>query len=84
MGITLFAFVYGNVPFYDRNIVALYNKIRNESVSFPEKPFITEKLKELIRKMLIKDPAKRIILPEIKVSLCHRLYLMLKYTYMDI
>lgn len=69
MGITLFAFVYGNVPFYDENIVALYNKIRNQSVEFPETPSTTEKLKELIRKMLIKDPSRRITLPEIKVIL---------------
>lgn len=68
MGVTLFAFVYGNVPFYDENIVALYNKIRNQSVEFPETPPTTEKLKELIKKMLIKDPSRRITLPEIKVS----------------
>lgn len=84
MGITLFAFVYGNVPFYDENIVALYNKIRNQSVEFPETPPITEKLKKLIRKMLIKDPSQRITLPEIKVctylantkkmSLCERTF----------
>lgn len=71
MGITLFAFVYGNVPFYDDNIVALYNKIRNQPVEFPEIPVVTEKLKELIRKMLIKEPSKRITLPEIKVVVFH-------------
>lgn len=68
MGVTLFAFVYGKVPFYDENIVALYSRIRHQAVEFPQAPFITEKLKNLIKKMLIKDPGRRITLPEIKVG----------------
>lgn len=68
MGITLYSFVFGKVPFYDENIVALYSKIRHQSVEFPTAPKITDKLKILIRKMLVKDPGKRITLPEIKVD----------------
>lgn len=68
MGITLFAFVYGKVPFFDENIVALYTKIRSQTVVFPELPTVSENLKSLITKMLIKDPNQRITLPEIKVS----------------
>lgn len=68
MGITLFAFVYGKVPFYDDNIVALYAKIKNHPVVFPESPKISEELKSLITKMLVKDPNKRITLSEIKVK----------------
>lgn len=67
MGITLYAFVYGNVPFHDENIVALYSKIRHQFVEFPAEPVVSDKLKNLIRRMLIKDPNKRITLPEIKV-----------------
>ncbi|KAJ8971251.1 hypothetical protein NQ314_000792 [Rhamnusium bicolor] len=66
MGVTLYAFVYGQVPFFDSNIVGLYSKIRHQSVEFPEKPKVSEDLKDLIRKMLVKDPNKRITLPEIK------------------
>ncbi|EFA12336.2 Ovarian-specific serine/threonine-protein kinase Lok-like Protein [Tribolium castaneum] len=66
MGITLYAFVYGQVPFYDNNIIGLYSKIRHEPVRFPDSPAIPEQLKDLIRKMLVKDPSKRITLPEIK------------------
>lgn len=69
MGITLFAFVYGKVPFYDDNILALYAKIRNQTVLFPETPLVSDNLKALITKMLIKDPNKRITLPEIKGDL---------------
>ena len=67
MGITLFAFVYGQVPFHDDNIVALYSKIRHQPVTFPQLPAISSKLKDLIENMLVKDPVKRIVLPDIKV-----------------
>lgn len=68
MGITLYAFVYGHVPFHDDNIVALYSKIRHQSVEFPHEPSVSDRLKNLIRRMLIKDPNKRMTLPEIKVD----------------
>lgn len=67
MGITLYAFIYGQVPFYDDNIVGLYSKIRHQSVEFPQTAIISAQLKDLIEKMLVKDPTKRITLPEIKV-----------------
>ncbi|XP_049824391.1 calcium/calmodulin-dependent protein kinase kinase 2 isoform X6 [Aethina tumida] len=67
MGITLYAFVYGKVPFYDENKIGLYSKIRSQPVEFPDKPEISDELKDLIRKMLIKDPTKRITLAEIKL-----------------
>lgn len=66
MGITLYAFVYGRVPFHDENVIGLYSKIRNQQVAFPEKPAISEELKDLIGKMLVKDPSNRITMPEIK------------------
>ncbi|KAJ8957933.1 hypothetical protein NQ318_001930 [Aromia moschata] len=66
MGVTLYAFIYGQVPFYDDNIIGLYSKIRHQAVEFSEKPKISEDLKDLIRQTLVKDPNKRITLPEIK------------------
>jgi len=68
MGITLYALVYGHVPFKDENIISLYNRIKNHPVEFPSAPSISSKLKNLISNMLIKDPKKRITLPEIKVD----------------
>ncbi|XP_073999729.1 calcium/calmodulin-dependent protein kinase kinase 2-like isoform X2 [Rhodnius prolixus] len=67
LGITLFAFVYGHVPFQAESIPALYNKIRTEDLIFPKESVISESLKDLISKMLFKDPVKRINLHEIKV-----------------
>ncbi|GJQ85942.1 hypothetical protein Trydic_g21790 [Trypoxylus dichotomus] len=66
MGVTLFAFVYGQVPFHDRNILSLHSKIRHRTVEFPETPAISRELKDLIGKMLVKDPDERINLAEIK------------------
>lgn len=67
MGITLYAFVYGRIPFYDENVIALYTKIIHQPVKFPDFLKISDDLKDLIRKMLHKDPNERITLPEIKV-----------------
>ncbi|KYO32027.1 hypothetical protein Y1Q_0007053 [Alligator mississippiensis] len=67
MGITLYCFVYGKCPFIDEYILALHNKIKNKPVEFPEEPQTCEELKDLILKMLDKNPEKRIMIPEIKL-----------------
>ncbi|XP_043850330.1 calcium/calmodulin-dependent protein kinase kinase 1 [Dromiciops gliroides] len=66
-GITLYCFIYGKCPFIDDSILALHQKIRNEEVGFPEQPLISESLKDLILRMLDKDPQTRIVIPEIKL-----------------
>uniref|UniRef100_A0A8C6TFH5 Calcium/calmodulin-dependent protein kinase kinase 1, alpha b n=1 Tax=Neogobius melanostomus TaxID=47308 RepID=A0A8C6TFH5_9GOBI len=67
MGITLYCFVFGKCPFYDEYIVSLHTKIKKDSVVFPEMPTISNDLKDLIVKMLDKNPETRITLPEVKV-----------------
>lgn len=67
MGVTLYAFVFGDIPWRDENIMALYSKIRGEPVKYPEHPVISEDLKDLIENMLHKDPMKRLTLQEVKV-----------------
>ncbi|KAI6241491.1 Protein kinase domain-containing protein [Aphelenchoides fujianensis] len=66
LGITLYALVYGKVPFWDTYVIALHRKIKNESVHFPETPRITQPLVDLILGMLKKDPGHRLMLHEIK------------------
>lgn len=66
MGVTLYAFVFGDIPWRDENIMALYSKIRGEPVKYPEHPVISEDLKDLIENMLHKDPMKRLTLQEVK------------------
>ncbi|XP_021569429.1 calcium/calmodulin-dependent protein kinase kinase 1 isoform X1 [Carlito syrichta] len=66
-GVTLYCFVYGKCPFIDDYILALHRKIKNEVVVFPEEPRVSEELKDLILKMLDKNPEKRIGVPDIKL-----------------
>ncbi|XP_023235776.1 calcium/calmodulin-dependent protein kinase kinase 1-like [Centruroides sculpturatus] len=67
MGVTLYSFVYGQVPFHDDNILNLYNKIKNDPLKFPDKPAVSDNLKDLLKRMLEKEPEKRIKLSEIKI-----------------
>uniref|UniRef100_A0A8C6YRH4 non-specific serine/threonine protein kinase n=1 Tax=Nothoprocta perdicaria TaxID=30464 RepID=A0A8C6YRH4_NOTPE len=67
MGITLYCFVYGKCPFIDEYILGLHNRIKNKPVEFPEEPQRSKELKELILRMLDKNPETRITVPEIKL-----------------
>ncbi|CAL1571094.1 unnamed protein product [Knipowitschia caucasica] len=67
MGVTLYCFVFGKCPFYDENIIALHKKIKKDPLVFPETPTISNSLKDLIEKLLDKNPETRITLPEVKV-----------------
>ncbi|KAK1331511.1 hypothetical protein QTO34_009468 [Cnephaeus nilssonii] len=57
----------GKCPFIDDYILALHRKIKNEDVVFPEEPKVSEELKDLILKMLNKNPERRIGVPDIKL-----------------
>ncbi|KAL2297257.1 hypothetical protein Nmel_016553, partial [Mimus melanotis] len=67
MGITLYCFVCGKCPFIDEYILGLHNRIKTKPVEFPEEAQISDELKELILRMLDKNPETRITVPEIKV-----------------
>lgn len=66
MGVSLYCFVFGRVPFEDSNILALYTKIKSQPVIFPHQGVISESLQDLLLKMLEKEPKQRITLKEIK------------------
>ncbi|VDI36685.1 calcium/calmodulin-dependent protein kinase kinase, partial [Mytilus galloprovincialis] len=68
MGITLYCFVFGQVPFKDEFPLALHNKILKDPVKFPTHIKITDSLTDLIQKMLNKNPDNRITLPQIKLN----------------
>ncbi|ORX83142.1 kinase-like protein [Anaeromyces robustus] len=65
LGVTLYSLVHGYCPFEDSNIINLCKKIEEDPVVFS--PNISNELKDLLIKMLQKDPEKRITLPDIKV-----------------
>ncbi|XP_069817009.1 calcium/calmodulin-dependent protein kinase kinase 2 isoform X2 [Dendropsophus ebraccatus] len=75
MGVTLYCFVFGQCPFMDERILTLHGKIKNQPLEFPDhgvcihRPEISEDLKDLILKMLDKNPESRISVPDIKLHL---------------
>mmetsp|Transcript_4595 Transcript_4595/g.4459 ORF Transcript_4595/g.4459 Transcript_4595/m.4459 type:complete len:206 (-) Transcript_4595:22-639(-) len=64
MGVTLFYMLEGKTPFNGRRLIDLYEAVKNEEVIVPEK--FNEDLKDLILKMLNKDPEQRATLEQIK------------------
>ncbi|KRZ71189.1 Calcium/calmodulin-dependent protein kinase kinase 1, partial [Trichinella papuae] len=66
LGVTLFSLVYGDVPFKAPYSIILYKKIRTEPLCFPEKPEVNDSLKDLLIKILQKEPEKRYTLSQIK------------------
>lgn len=68
IGITLHCFVFGQCPFMDERILSLHSKIKIQPLEFPDQPDIGDDLKDLIKRMLDKNPESRISVPEIKVS----------------
>ncbi|GLH00284.1 Ovarian-specific serine/threonine-protein kinase Lok, partial [Gryllus bimaculatus] len=67
LGATLYAFVYGQVPFSADSVPALYRRILSEPVRYPEQPQVSAPLRDLVARLLEKDPRRRITLPDIKV-----------------
>ncbi|XP_042818819.1 calcium/calmodulin-dependent protein kinase kinase 2 isoform X4 [Panthera tigris] len=67
MGVTLYCFVFGQCPFMDERIMCLHSKIKSQALEFPDQPDIAEDLKDLITRMLDKNPESRIVVPEIKL-----------------
>ncbi|OHS97823.1 CAMK family protein kinase [Tritrichomonas foetus] len=63
LGVILYAISIGCLPFEDPSMVKLLNMITNEDPDIPD--FVTDKLNDLIKCMLAKDPKERITIPEI-------------------
>ncbi|XP_064618975.1 calcium/calmodulin-dependent protein kinase kinase 1-like isoform X2 [Lineus longissimus] len=66
MGVTLYCFLYGKVPFEDEYVLGLHKKILTQPVIFPEMPVISEEAKDLMLKAMMKNPEGRPTLPQIK------------------
>uniref|UniRef100_A0AAY5EAA4 Protein kinase domain-containing protein n=1 Tax=Electrophorus electricus TaxID=8005 RepID=A0AAY5EAA4_ELEEL len=67
MGVTLYCFVFGVCPFMDERILSLHQKIKTQPVELPEQADVSDDLKDLLFKMLNKNPETRITVPQIKV-----------------
>ncbi len=64
MGICLYQFVTGTVPFLADNSPEIFEKITNDEPVFP--PDLPESLTELLRGILTKNPAERMTLDAVK------------------
>ncbi|TMW63043.1 hypothetical protein Poli38472_005661 [Pythium oligandrum] len=59
VGVTMYALLFGYLPFYSNDLVKLFEKIENDAVVFPSSCQDNE-LKGLLQQLLEKDPEKRI------------------------
>ncbi|KAK2582553.1 hypothetical protein KPH14_004844 [Odynerus spinipes] len=67
MGVTLYSLVTGKVPWDGAgSIIGVQAAIRSEPLRFPEKPLLSEDLRDLIVRMLEKKPSERISLQRLK------------------
>ncbi|KAI8844003.1 kinase-like domain-containing protein [Chytriomyces cf. hyalinus JEL632] len=69
LGVTLFCLVFGRVPFVAETEFELFHVICKAPLVFPSDPTIDDQLKDLLVKMLDKNPETRIRIPEIKVKI---------------
>ena len=63
-GIILYAMLCGYLPFEDKNNDALFKKILECKVKYPR--YVSEKAKDLLKKILVNEPDKRITISKIK------------------
>lgn len=75
MGVTLYCLRYGKIPFEKHGMLELYEAIRNDDVPLPNEQ--DDHFKDLMHRLLEKDPAKRITMAELRVwrsiRMCHEL-----------
>lgn len=60
-----FNLFYGVVPFAAPTLLGMYDAIRDNELVFPDTKNISDQLKDLISKLLRKNPDERIGLPEV-------------------
>lgn len=67
MGITLYCLRFGRIPFEKPGVLELYESIKNDKFEL-ESGNSTPEFCDLMLRLLEKDPAKRIKMPEIRVT----------------
>jgi calcium/calmodulin-dependent protein kinase kinase 2 len=67
MGVCLYCLKYGRIPFNREGMMEMYEAIVNEEPTIPEGE--DPALVDLFRRILQKDPTKRITMPELRVGL---------------
>jgi len=65
IGVIIYTALYGKPPFETTDIKLTYKKIKENEYTFPDNIPISENAKDLIRKILVTNPEKRLTLDEI-------------------
>jgi polo-like kinase 1 len=65
LGVVIYTLLIGKPPFETSNVKKTYSRIKNNSYTFPDHVQISDAAKDLIKRILIKDPKKRPTLDEI-------------------
>ncbi len=63
-GVTLYCMCVGHLPFQKDNFYEMYEAIKNDEPELP--PHLSSDLADLLRRMLAKDPERRITVPEMR------------------
>jgi serine/threonine protein kinase len=66
LGVVIYVMATGSVPFDDKSLPGLHDKIKKGQVTYPA--HLTDELKDLLSRIFVVDPAERIIMTDI---LCH-------------
>lgn len=67
MGVTLYCLRYGHIPFEKSGMLELYNSIREDPLPLDEEH--DSQVRDLMQRVLEKDPDKRITMQELRVCL---------------
>ena len=60
LGVVIYTLLIGKPPFETSNVKKTYSKIKSNSYSFPDNVQISDAARDLIKKVLLKDPKKRL------------------------
>ncbi|KAL9099295.1 MAG: hypothetical protein Q9163_005182 [Psora crenata] len=66
MGVTLYCLRFGRIPFEQTGVLQLYESIKRDEVDLDAKGEVDEDFKDLLHRLLEKNPAKRIEMPELR------------------
>ncbi|OQR93345.1 protein kinase [Achlya hypogyna] len=66
LGITLYAMLFGSLPYYSSEVTELFEMIQNNPVVLPVKEDVHPALCSLLRGLLEKAPAKRLTIQQLK------------------
>lgn len=65
LGVIVFTLVVGKPPFETENVKETYRRIKKCSFKFPEHIKVSKEVKDLVSKILVKDPTRRLTLDQI-------------------